>query len=367
MSDTSLVKHEDGGLLTYNQQQRQLIKDSYAKGATDQEFALFIEIAQRKGLDVFSRQVHMVKRWDTSLQREVMEAQTGIDGYRLMAERSKKYEGQFGPFWCDADGEWKDVWLSDKPPVAAKVGILKAGCREPFWAVALYREYVQKKKDGNPNAIWSKMPANQLAKCAESLALRKAFPSELAGIYTQEEMGQASNDAPNGKGGAPVEAEIIEEAPEDEEAKLAAIEAEHRAIEEELKAFLFSQGKTESDWRKIYQENDLADKTVSWKKGMLEYWKKKAAEKNGAAKHEEPEVCEAKAIQLTADHITLKAQIKQLLDGQMMTQGEIDNHISRICAGEFEVERLSPAEVAKAVASIQRLLDAKESKKGASR
>jgi len=183
-------------VFVYEAEQRQLIKDVYAKGASNSELALFIEIAQRKGLDIFSRQIHLVKRYDSGLQREIMEPQTGIDGYRLIAERTHKYEGQLGPFWCGDDGQWKDVWLSDKPPAAAKVGTLKAGCREPFWAVALYREYVQTRKDGTPNAMWRKMGANQLAKCAEALSLRKAFPGDLAGIYTQEEMEQASNVAP---------------------------------------------------------------------------------------------------------------------------------------------------------------------------
>lgn len=195
MSSTALAKQEAPGAIVYRPEQIQLIKDVYAKGASDNELALFIEVAQRKGLDIFSRQVHLVKRYDSQLQREVMEPQTGIDGYRLMAERTGKYEGQLGPFWCGPDGEWKDVWLSSDPPAAAKVGTLKTGCREPFWAVALYKEYCQTKKDGTPNAMWKKMAANQLAKCAEALSLRKAFPGDLAGIYTQEEMAQASNPA----------------------------------------------------------------------------------------------------------------------------------------------------------------------------
>jgi phage recombination protein Bet len=183
---------------SYSQDQVKLIRDTFAKGASESEFQLFLAVAQKKGLDILSRQIHLVKRWDAKAQREVCEIQTGIDGYRLIADRTGRYEGQSGPFWCGADGQWVDVWLATEPPRAAKVGVWRAGCREPFWGVALFSEYCQTYKDKSsgqtrPNPMWARMPAAQLAKCGEALALRKAFPAEMSGIYTSEEMGQASN------------------------------------------------------------------------------------------------------------------------------------------------------------------------------
>lgn len=174
-------------------EQLDLLKRTIARGTTDDEFRLFLEACKRRRFDPFSKLIYPVKRYDSQASATIMALQSSIDSFRLVAERTGKYEGQVGPFWCGPDKAWHDVWLEDDAPKASRVGVWRAGFKEPLWGVALWSNYVQTTKSGDVTKFWRQMGPLMLAKCAESQALRRAFPEDLAGLYTSEEMQQAEH------------------------------------------------------------------------------------------------------------------------------------------------------------------------------
>lgn len=169
----------------FNLKHLQLIKDSYFKGASNEEFELFMHVCKRTGLDPAFKQIHPVSRWNAKLNRNTLTFQVGIDGFRLIAERTGRYApGREPTYTYDKDGK-----------VISATSYVKKQTADGTWheiaATAFYSEYVQKTKEGKVMGMWAQMAHNQLAKCAESLALRKAFPGDLSGLYTKEEMDQA--------------------------------------------------------------------------------------------------------------------------------------------------------------------------------
>lgn len=155
-----------------------LIKTQIAVGCTNDELKLFMYTCARTGLDPMARQIYAIKR--NTKRGPVMTIQTGIDGYRLIADRTGKYAGSDEPQFVPEGNDRKAIVTVYK---------MVEGTRCPFVGVAYWSEY----RPDNGNQMWEKMPRTMLAKCAEALALRKAFPNELSGLYTKEEMDQASD------------------------------------------------------------------------------------------------------------------------------------------------------------------------------
>src|SRR4051812_21566657 len=80
-----------------------LIKRTICRGASNDELELFMHVARRTGLDPLARQIHAVKRYQDG--RDVMTIQTGIDGYRLIADRTDRYmPGRETSFGYDNEG-----------------------------------------------------------------------------------------------------------------------------------------------------------------------------------------------------------------------------------------------------------------------
>jgi phage recombination protein Bet len=202
MPDTNLaVMPQQSGVVVSREWESQLdlIASTVAPGLNRDEFHLFLHVCRVRHLDPLQRQVHAVKRrtWNKTLNdgkggyEEKMTIQTGIDGYRAIANRT----GLYMP--SDREAKIEDP---GKETLRATVYVKKfhpiSGQWHEFSATAYYREFVQTYKSGDKqvaNSMWEKMPLNQLTKCAEALALRKGWPEELGQIYSDEEMQHADS------------------------------------------------------------------------------------------------------------------------------------------------------------------------------
>lgn len=167
---------------------------------------VFFHRCQVMRLDPFTGQAYLIGRKDgqkknrDGSQKYSYTMQTGIDGFRVTGQRlardAQEAVSVLAPEWMGDSGQWVQAWSTHQwgAPIAARVTIRRGD--DTFTSVCNYDEYVQTVTwDGQtkPNSMWSKMPANQLAKCAEAASWRKAYPNDLGGVYVDAEMGQADN------------------------------------------------------------------------------------------------------------------------------------------------------------------------------
>jgi len=163
-------------IINFNDEQVALIKAQIAKDCNNSELELFLYQCRKTGLDPLTRQIYAIKRGGK------MTIQTSIDGFRVIAERSGSYAGQDEPIWQDDEKGFPTK-------CTVKVYRFTPNFEQRYCAgvgVAHFKEYYP-----NPYNLQKSMPHAMIAKVAEALALRKAFPQDLSGLYTGDEMAQA--------------------------------------------------------------------------------------------------------------------------------------------------------------------------------
>ncbi|MEU7802690.1 recombinase RecT [Micromonospora arborensis] len=175
------------------------------------QIRVFIHFCQVRHLDPYAKEAYLLKYGNN------YSIVTSIDTYRRKAFATGRYRRKVAVYWTGAADDpnswvvdtesrvryrvWDDVWLRQENPAAAKVVIEyydERGDVVQSHAVANWEMFVATKwKDGKkvPNEMWTTGGPHQLAKCAEALALRQAFPTTLSGFFVQEEMEHVQSES----------------------------------------------------------------------------------------------------------------------------------------------------------------------------
>lgn len=189
----AITKHEGGALALSEGEMLDVLGSSHYPGANPHSIKLVLSYCKAAGLDPMLKPVHIVPMWDKESRTMRDVVMPGIGLYRMQASRSGECAGasepEFGPDVTEKVGGQEITY-----PKWCRVTVkrrLSDGTIADFTAREFWKENYAIKggKDRSiaPNAMWSKRPYGQLAKCAEAQALRKAFP-EFGSQPTAEEM-----------------------------------------------------------------------------------------------------------------------------------------------------------------------------------
>jgi phage recombination protein Bet len=200
---SAITTTSQSSITHFNPEQMKVLQEQLAPKCSPSELQYFIEVCKITNLSPFTREIYAISRnnWNPETQQSEskMTIQVSIDGLRKRAANSGFYDGST-TYWCGEDGRWVEVWLSNSLPSAAKTIVFRKGSSQPFVAVARFESYKQEFKNRKTQKMelsgqWAKMPDLMIGKVSESLALRKAFPEQTAGLYASEEMDQADSES----------------------------------------------------------------------------------------------------------------------------------------------------------------------------
>jgi phage recombination protein Bet len=173
----------------------EVLRQQFAPEASDTDLAYFAQVSRHLDVDPWAGHICLIPYSENGAK--IHRPQLTVAGRRFIAQRTGRLRGIVGPEWCgprrlDRDGgrlplEWLEVWDEDGPPYAARCLVIVDGWDRPANGTAKWSEFVQNTTDRRsgeirPVKMWARMPAHMIGKCAESLALRRAFSEVQAAV-----------------------------------------------------------------------------------------------------------------------------------------------------------------------------------------
>lgn len=187
-----------------------------AVGATDAEFSMFVAFCKATGLNPFKREIWFIKipekRFYSSRDKKEVtiparvQMMTGINGFFMIANKNPMFDGMPEvTFERDKDG----------CILSCRAEVYRKDRRFPSVGVARWDEFFPGETD-KKNSIWETKPHVMIAKVAKAIALREAFPQELNGLHSEEEMAKvielySEADEPQAKPDVVIEDDLPEE------------------------------------------------------------------------------------------------------------------------------------------------------------
>lgn len=195
----ALTKTEGTALALPEDELMKVLQSSLYPGAAPASIKLVIGYCRAAGLDPMQKPVHIVPMWDGKAKQMRDVVMPGVNLYRTQAARSGQFAGmsepEFGPDETVTLGGQSitfPVWCRVTVKRMLANGTVAEFTAREFW-MENYAVKGGQEKSIAPNAMWTKRPRGQIAKCAAAQALRIAFP-EIASQPTADEMeGKALN------------------------------------------------------------------------------------------------------------------------------------------------------------------------------
>lgn len=202
----AIATQQGGALALSNDELIDVLTTSLYPGANRQSVKMVLGYCKAAGLDPMQKPVHIVPMWDGKAKQMRDVVMPGVGLYRTQAARTGNFAGQtepeFGPMVTQKIGGVEITF-----PEWARVTVKKLmanGSTAEFTATEYWIEnYAAKggsEKSVAPNAMWSKRPRGQIAKCAAAQALRLAFPEGGAQPTAEEMEGQPLYDVSEPRG-----------------------------------------------------------------------------------------------------------------------------------------------------------------------